>query len=557
VTEASNFALNESLPGRVTSKGAAVWIKDVTADSSFVRTKRADNLGVKGAFGVPVQADGDTVAVLEFFSARPEEPDAKLMNAMESVGVQLSRVAERERAQEELRRSERRYRRLFETVQEGIVIQAADWTITDLNPATEDILGYERDELVGTNPADLFVDLDQYERAQQRIKEHGQFRDVQFDLRRKDGEVIVCEATSTIQRDADGEKAAFYTIFRDITERKRMREALEESEERYRRLFEESRDAIVLTTPGGTVVDVNDAAVDLFGYSRDELLRLDAAELYADPDERSRRIVPAIEEGPSSGLLEAEMRHCEGHTFLATAAVTVHQNEAGHPELIQALVRDITERRRLEEELLQVQDEERQRLGKELHDGVCSTLTAVNIKVSTAAAELRDDKSIDPSDLDEVSEYVKLAADEARAISHGLSPVGMEGGLLSALENLASQMEVRGELICSFEVVGSVPDLSEETATHLYRIAQEATTNAVKHAEAGHVWIRLEADDETLVLTIRDDGPGFASSESEGMGLGMRTMRYRANIVDASLTTEDALDGGALIRCELPLSGPS
>lgn len=556
VTEASTFALNESLPGRVAKTGAPVWITDVTADASFVRTARANNLGVKGAFGVPVRADGDTVAVLEFFSDRPEEPDAKLMEAMASVGVQLSRVAERERAQDELRRSEKRYRRLFEASREGIVIQATDWTITDVNPATVEILGYDRDVLIGRDPMEmgLFADPDQYRRAQRRVTKEGQFRNVEFDLRRRDGTVIVCEATAAFQRDADDEAEALYTIFRDVTDRKRVQEALAESERRYRRLFEESRDAIVLTTSDGTIVDANGAAEALFGYSYDDLLDLNAAALYADPGERARRVVPSLEEASASHLLEAEMRHREGHTFLASASVTVHRGEGGHPELIQALVRDVTERRRLEEELLQIQDEERQRLGQELHDGVGSLLTAAGITISALAADVRAGEQIDPSDLDEATEYVKQAGDEARAISHGLSPVGLERGLTTALEELATQTGVRGELDCSFAPSSSVPALSEETAIHLYRIAQEAANNAAKHAGAQHVRIRLSADDETLTLVVQDDGAGLPESLPSHEGLGLRTMRYRANIIGASLVLEDAPGGGALVRCEWPLA---
>ncbi len=503
---------------------------------------------------MPISLDGDTVAVLEFFSTDPEERDERLLDAMASVGVQLSRVAERERAQTALRRSEKRYRRLFETSQEGIVIQAADWTDTDLNPATLDILGYDRDELIGRNPTDLFVNLEQYQQAQQLIKEQGYFQNLEFKLRRRDGEVIVCEATSTMQRGIADDSEAFYTIFRDITERKRMQEALKESEKRYRRLFEESRDAVVLTTPDGSIVDVNSATEELFGYSRDELLRMDAAELYADPSVRSRRIVPQLKGGSSSHLLEAEMRHRDGHTFPATASVTVHQDQEGQPELIQALVRDVTEWRRLQAEMLEIQDEERQRLSQELHDGVCSILTGAALLTSSLAKKARTNEQIDPEDLDRATDLIKEASDEARAISHGLRPVGLERGLLSALEDLTSKTEVRGELDCSFEVSGLVPELSEDTATHLYRITQEALNNAIKHAEAQHIWVKLGIDDEeALTLTVRDDGQGYPDAASGGEELGARTMRYRTDLINASLTIEEAPDGGTLVRCRLPL----
>ena len=278
-----------------------------------------------------------------------------------------------------------------------------------------------------------------------------------------------------------------------------------------------------------------------------------AAELYANPEERARRILPKLEEARTAHV-EAEMRHREGHTFPATASVTVYQDEEGHPELIQALVRDVTEWRRLQAELLEVQDRERQRLGQELHDGVSSMLTGAAILTSSLAEDLRSDEPVDPEDLDKATELIKQASEEARAISHGLSPVGLERGLLSALEDLASQAEVRGELSCTFEASGSPPDLSEETATHLYRIAQEAVNNAVKHADAQHIQVMLTADEEELTLTVEDDGHGYPASSSGGKGIGMRTMRYRADLINAALTIEEAPTGGTRVRCQLPVS---
>lgn len=247
------------------------------------------------------------------------------------------------------------------------------------------------------------------------------------------------------------------------------------------------------------------------------------------------------------------MRHRDGHTFPATASVTVHQNQEGQPELIQALVRDVTDWRRLQTELLEVQDEERQRLGQELHDGVCSMLTGAAMLSSSLAGEVRSGEQVDPEDLDRATDLIKEASDEARAISHGLRPVGLERGLLSALEDLTSKTNVRGELECSFEVTGSVPELSEDTATHLYRITQEALNNVVKHAEAQHVWVKLAIDnEEALTLTVRDDGQGYPDSASEEEGLGVRTMRYRTDLLNASLTIEEAPDGGTRVRCRLP-----
>lgn len=555
VTEDTDFALDDSLPGRAATRGTPVWIRDITEDPTFVRSKSAEDIGVKGAFAFPILLDGDAVAVLEFFSEDEEEPDEKVMDAMGSVGLQLSRVAERERAQKKLRRSEKRYRRLFETSQEGIAIQGADRTVTDVNSAALDILGYDREDLIGRTPNFLFADADQRRRLRQRIEEQGHLDTIELALRRADGEVIVCEATSTLQLDTEDDPEAFYTIFRDITERKRAQEALRTSEERYRSLTESAVEAIIIAESAGHIIDWNSGAGDIFGYEREEALgqplEILIPERHRSDHRKGMERATKTGEGPLLGTtVEMSGLRKQGDEFPIELSLSTWQ--ANGDRHFAAIIRDISQRRRLQEELVQVLDEERQRLSRELHDGVSSMLTAVGIQTSTLAAERRAGEQIAPEELDEVTEYVQQAAEEARAISHGLSPVGLEGGLSSALEELVSRAEVDGELACSFDATGTVPELSEETEIHLYRIAQEAVNNAVKHAKADHIGVRLAANDEEgLTLTVQDDGQGHPGSLLGDEGLGLRTMRYRAELIDGSLTVEESPDGGVLVQCQL------
>lgn len=455
-------------------------------------------------------------------------------------------MTERRRKEEELRQSEQRYRRLFEESQEGIAITTPEGEIVDANPAALRMLGYSVEDLEELEVGDLYVDPSDRERGRQIIAEEGVVRELDVRLRRKDGEEIICQISSTPRRGPEGEIQVFQTFFRDVTEQKQTRQALRESERRHRRLFEESRDAIVLTTPEGDILDVNSAAEDLFGYSQEDLLRLEADELYAEPEERRYRIVPTLLESDSSRVLEAWMRREDGSTFLASASVTVHRTEAGTPELIQALVRDVTDYRQLQRDVLRAQEEERRRLGQDLHDGVASQLSGISIMLSTATQELDEDHPALPR-IEKAKGLLKESSEDVRRLSRGLSPVRLsEAGLSAALDRLAENTES-----CRFVQEGDLAVLSEEQETHLYWIAQEAVTNARKYAEADEIVIQLSTTQEEGVLVVRDNGEGFNPSALDEGGLGLRTMRYRAELIGGSFTLDSTPGEGTYIECRL------
>lgn len=433
----------------------------------------------------------------------------------------------------------------------------AEGRLLQWNRRVNEVTGYSDEEIREMHPVQFVPEEDADLVRQQigKVLEEGKTR-FEARYRTKDGREIPYEFTGSLL-EHDGQQLICGTG-RDIVEKKQTEEALRESETRYRRLFEESRDAVILTLPEGTIVDANEAAEELFGYSREELLSLDAAELYADPEERARRIVPTLEEATSSCILEAEMRHREGHTFLASASVTLHRDEEGRPELIQALVRDITERRRLQEEVLRVQEEERRRLGQDLHDSLASQLTGASLKLNLLSRKLDDP----PEEIEEIQEIIGESASEVRRLSRGLNPRGLsEGDLPSALNGLVKNTEgARFE----DQLEGVSLDGEEEReeanpsagngdrATHLYRIAQEAITNARRHGEAGKITLRLQSEDGDLILEVEDDGKGFNPDEITSEGLGLRSMQHRAEMLGADFTIESSPGTGTLIRCRLP-----
>ncbi len=217
---------------------------------------------------------------------------------------------------------------------------------------------------------------------------------------------------------------------------------------------------------------------------------------------------------------------------------------------------EITERRRLERELVNTTERVRREIGQDLHDILSSDLAALTIKVGNLKSQLSEKEDAEIKEtLSEVEDMAREGADQARTLSHALVPVALqEEHLAAALKNLCREQEELTGLRCIFE--GDREEAlpaNEETATHFYRIAHEALVNAEQHAEADEVRMGLQQEGGVLAMRVRDDGKGIPDDLGEEKGLGLRTMDYRSNLIGASLTVESAEGDGTLVRCTLPL----
>jgi signal transduction histidine kinase len=204
----------------------------------------------------------------------------------------------------------------------------------------------------------------------------------------------------------------------------------------------------------------------------------------------------------------------------------------------------------LEDEIINISEREQQRIGRDLHDDVCQYLAAIGLTVTMLKRELEKTSSIQPSRLGEITDHLRDAATRVRQLARGLSPVDRdEGGLESALEDLAASTSKLTGIACSF--VGSGPDLelSSNSAIQLFRIAQEAVSNAVKHGNASNVIVALDSANGSSSLRVSDDGVGFAPSTGERKGMGLNTMRYRARMLGGELEILPNTPSGTTVIC--------
>lgn len=218
-------------------------------------------------------------------------------------------------------------------------------------------------------------------------------------------------------------------------------------------------------------------------------------------------------------------------------------------------IRMLEERRQMEQDIVSVSEHEQQRIGQDLHDGLCQHLAAVGCAARVLAEDLQAQGVAQAEDLIMIEESIQQAVLEARNLARGIFPVHVDrSGLAAALQDLARTMtRLTGASIIVSECA-DVPADDPEVSMHLYRIAQEAVANAVRHGEASEIKISMRIEGQTLELVVEDNGKGMPPiSHIRSEGMGLRTMHYRAQVLQAALNFEPRAGGGMRISCRMPL----
>jgi PAS domain S-box-containing protein len=410
----------------------------------------------------------------------------------------------------------------------------------------------------------------------------------------------VCLRRIVPYRTLDNKIEGIVLTFTDVT-------ALKRAMERQRLLatvLMDSNDAILVRDFAGRITVWNQAAQRMYGYTEAEALAM-SAELLVPPALRAETaaMLERLRQGQSVDVWETQRSCKDGRVLDVSIALTTLRDDAGQPVAVAATARDITgrkrteqvirelnatleqriaertaeletlnhslqaeiaERTRMEEALresgerlaamVNATSEEQQRIGQDLHDSVGQELTGLGL-MAESLTETFTDKTQPAADITQkIVAGIRRALKQVRSLSRGLIPVEVDAeGLMSALGGLAEHSnDISGRhCVCTFTCAEPVLLDDNATATHLYHIAQEAVSNALKHSHAQHIDIGLQADGARLTLTVRDDGDGMPPEQRESKGMGLKIMRYRAGVINATLKIGVADGGGTEVSCVL------
>jgi signal transduction histidine kinase len=240
-------------------------------------------------------------------------------------------------------------------------------------------------------------------------------------------------------------------------------------------------------------------------------------------------------------------------SFVAVGTSAMRSQSDAKRERIEALTRA----REHELEVVRAVERERIRIGQDLHDGVCQNLAAIDCATACLRDALEAERSEESALAGKIQEYLRQTIVEARNLAHGIVPVQVErDGMIAALKQLVSHANLVRNGSAYFESSGDIQVEDQQVALHLYRIAQEAMSNAARHANPTQVAVSLCADDGGVTLAVTDDGRGFPPDPSAPPGMGLRTMRYRAKLIGAQLHIASAPGAGTTVRCLIPPAIP-
>ena len=218
-----------------------------------------------------------------------------------------------------------------------------------------------------------------------------------------------------------------------------------------------------------------------------------------------------------------------------------------------ALRQEMAERERLEKEILEISEREQCRIGHDLHDSLCQHLTGTALATQVLGEKLAAQARPEEADAQNIVALIEDGIDLARNLARGIYPVEMEAeGLMAAFQNLAAGLTHRSKVRVSFECDPPVLIHDATTATHLYRIGQEAVTNALRHGKPTQILIGMSDRQGRLILAIEDDGVGLPEAWQRTAGLGTRIMAHRAAMIGGTVSIEPGPTGGTVVICSIP-----
>ena len=498
-------------------------------------------------------------------------------------------ITERKRAEETLRESEKRYRDLFENASLAVFQSGLDGQVIAVNHEFARIFGYQSPEDFKTiimDAVEIFADPQRRaEIIRLRAENPGldRFENV---YRRKDGSTFLGQVTIKSITDEEGRLQCFEGFIEDITSRKQTEISLHESEERYRGLAEAAHDIIVIVTPDDRIEYANKFAAQSVGMTPEEIVGLPRSRFFPPAiNERHRENLRKVFEHGLPMFTESWLPLPSGEIWLSSWMVPL-KDESGAVKEILSISRNITERKALEEALIEAknsleqrvaertadlinsreqlrrltrqtvlaQENERRRLSRELHDETGQALIGLKFSLDEILAETPENLENTRKKITKTIARTDDLNYQIRNLAHGLHPPILDiAGIDLALNGFCREFSEETHLPVTYSGEDKLPALSEEINITLYRFVQEALTNVVKHAHASDAYVSLRHRADSITLCVKDNGTGFEANRTS-KGIGLLGMEERLGLLGGRLEIRSSKRYGTQLKAVVPLT---
>lgn len=510
-------------------------------------------------------------------------------------------LRERKAAETALRQSEERYRTLFNFVPVAVYTCDAEGRIQEFNQRAVDLWGRKpktndsNEKFCGSfkifYPDGRVMPHSKCPMARVLRSEQIDPNGVEIMVERANGIRLNVLVNPTTLQNERGRIVGAINCMHDITERKRANDALRQSEELYRAFVNQTAVGMARTDLKGRIVFANQKFCEILGYNQSELIGKSIRDIiHRDYVSETRRSFQRLVKKGIPYHLEKRYLRKNGSLVWAKVSASPLRDAEGKTRGAVAVVRDISERKKaeaelenaklllenrvqertselaaanlelqneisrrkgLEGEILEVSDREQQQIGRELHDGICQHLTAVAFMAHSTAIRLKNHRVISVEDVEKIKELINDAADDARDIARSLHTLDVGvAELMPSLQDLV--IRKIWTTPCRLEIKTSLVIPDDESASQLFRIVREAIINANKHARARIVIVRIEKSGDETVVSVNDDGVGIRDHRRKTGGMGFHIMNYRAQAIGARLKIESVKPHGVRVACYLP-----
>ena len=501
-----------------------------------------------------------------------------------SSGVDITR---QRAAESSLRENEERFRYLFETMAQGVIYQAADGRIVAANPSALKILGLAEDQILGKTFSDIRWRSIREDGSEFSAEDHPSMVALRtgqavlgavmgvFNPREERYRWIVLNA---IPQFRVGVKTLFqvYTCFHDFTDRKQSEEKLRLSEEKLQKLVEQSIDGILICDADGRIVEWNPVLERISGLQKAEVLGKPLDEIVstfapsvrfipAGQDDLGRYVNELFWNTAANWLntnLEVEIERGESETtFLLVIPFAI---QTAGSTLFMVIARDVTAQKRTElafhaltEYLETVRERERTDVSREIHDELGQVLTAIRMDIRWIFSRLTGSPPGVSERLRQMDTVIGKAMEAVHRISSSLRPAILDDlGLMAAVEWEAAEFQKHSGIPCAVRIEGEDLSIPRDTATAMFRILQEALTNAARHAKATRLEVSLSVGQRMIELCVRDDGRGIPAGRiADPHSFGLTGMRERARRIGGACEIAAQSGGGTTVRARIPLGG--
>jgi PAS domain S-box-containing protein len=586
------FWPDEGLPGRVWTRGEPIWLADAPEEegAGFVRTVQAAEEGLHSALAFPIRGDEGISGVMEFFSREVKRSDVELLEMLSNIGSQIGQFIDRKESEKALRESETRKRAILESALDCMITIDHEGRILEFNPAAERTFGYSRGELLGQNMADRIIPphlRGRHREAFARYLETGEGpilnRRIEMTGMRADGSEFPIELTVT-RIPLEG-SPVFQGFLRDITERKRMEEALAAEKEQLAVTLGSIGDGVIATDVRGRVIFINRTAEELSGWYQDEAIGRPLPEIFRIVHEKSRaHCENPVEKVLATGNVVALANHTvliakDGKERAIADSGAPIRNRGGEIIGVVLVFRDVTEKQRIQEELLRASTLESIGLlaGGVAHD-FNNILTAILGNLSLAMLSL-DEQSEGYKRLAQAEKASIRARDLAQQLltfAKGGAPIKKTASLVDLLQD-SSNFVVRGTHVrCAFSIEEGLWPVEIDEG-QISQVIHNLVLNAQQAMPEGGV-VRICAVNKStgevkglplkegsyVHISIRDSGIGipkenllkifdpYFTTKQKGSGLGLSTSYSIIKKHDGHMTVDSELGVGSTFSIYLP-----